>query len=107
MWSVDPTIYSDLLNVHGIAHKVVFDAEFSRRANQHMTSLPLYDPLDDDSVEAFRRRFLTNTFGIPSMSPDARPARRTVPRSSTSGSTPCGPACKTGSPRRARKSPTT
>ena len=69
MWSVDPTVYSDLLNVHGIAHKVVFDAEFSyAEANRNLDDLPLYDPLDDDSVEAFRRRFLTTTFGIPSMS---------------------------------------
>ena len=29
------------------------------QANQHIDQLPLYDPLDDDSVEAFRRRFLT------------------------------------------------
>jgi hypothetical protein len=70
MWSVDPTITSDLLNVHGIAHKVVFNAEFSyARANQNLQNLPLYDPLDDDSVEAFRRMFLTTTFGIPTLSP--------------------------------------
>lgn len=67
MWSVDPTFSSDLLNVHGLAHKVVFDAEFSySKANQNFENLPLYDPLDDDSVEAFRRRFLTTTFGLPS-----------------------------------------
>ncbi len=73
MWSVDPTFSSDLFNVHGIAHKVVFDAEFSyAQANQNLEDLPLYDPLDDDSVEAFRRRFLTTTFGIPSMSPCRR-----------------------------------
>jgi hypothetical protein len=66
IWSVDPTFNSDLLNVHGIAHKVVFEAEFSyAQANQNLTSLPLYDPLDDDSVEAFRRMFLNTTFGIP------------------------------------------
>jgi hypothetical protein len=70
MWSVDPTITSDLFNVHGIAHKVVFNAEFSyAQANQNLQSLPLYDPLDDDSVEAFRRMFLTTTFGIPTLSP--------------------------------------
>ncbi|MCE5302652.1 MAG: hypothetical protein LLF97_06020 [Planctomycetaceae bacterium] len=68
MWRVDPTFESDLLNVHGIAHKVVFDAEFSiARANRHLDELPLYDALDDNSIEAFRRRFLTTTFGLPSM----------------------------------------
>lgn len=68
MWSVDPTAHSDLFNVHGLAHKIIFDAEFSvADANRDMTELPLYDPLDDDSVEAFRRRFMTTTFGVPSM----------------------------------------
>jgi len=70
MWSVFPTINSDLFNVHGVAHKVMFDAEFSAAdSNRDLTLLPLYDPLDDDSVEAFRRHFLTSTFGIPSYSP--------------------------------------
>ncbi len=67
LWSVDPTVNNDLLNVHGLAHKVVFDLEFScADSNRDLSLLPLYDPLDDDSVEAFRRRFLTTTFGIPS-----------------------------------------
>jgi hypothetical protein len=69
-WSVDPSFNSDMLNVHGIAHKLTLEAEFSYAdCNRDMDQLPLYDPLDDDSVEAFRRRFLTTTFGIPSMSP--------------------------------------
>ena len=70
MWSVDPTVCSDLFNVHGIAHKINFEAEFAyAQSNVNMENLPLYDPLDDDSVEAFRRRYLTTTFGIPSLSP--------------------------------------
>ena len=70
VWSVDPSVNSDLFNVHGLAHKVVFDVEFSAAdSNRDLTSLPLYDPLNDDSVEAFQRHFLTDTFGIPSYSP--------------------------------------
>jgi hypothetical protein len=38
-----------------------------------MTLLPLYDPLDDDSVEAFRRHFLNPTFGVPSPVPPLAP----------------------------------
>ena len=58
MWKIDPTIHSDLLNVHGLAHKVIFEAEFAAAdSNRDMYSLPLYDPLDDDSIEAFQRRF--------------------------------------------------
>jgi hypothetical protein len=70
IWSVNPAVNSDLFNVHGIAHKVDFQFEFAfAQANQNLEQLPLYDPLDDDSVEAFRRRYLTTTFGIPSLSP--------------------------------------
>jgi len=66
MWKVDPTVENQLFNVHGIAHKILFEVEFAYAdANQDMTELPLYDPLDDDSVEHFRRRLAMNTFGLP------------------------------------------
>jgi len=64
MWRVDPTIENRLLNVHGLAHKVVFDAEFAFAvSNRDLDQLTLYDPLDDDSIEAFRRRLAVGTFG--------------------------------------------
>ncbi|MCA9247184.1 MAG: hypothetical protein KDA42_08725 [Planctomycetales bacterium] len=63
MWSVNPNIHSQLWNVHGLAHKVVFDAEFAYAdASQNFDQLPLYDQLDDDSTEHFRRRFFFNSF---------------------------------------------
>jgi len=58
-WKVNPDVQSLLWNLDGLAHKVVFDAEFSfAEANRDLTELPLYDPLEDDSIEAFRRRFI-------------------------------------------------
>ncbi len=52
----------------------MFDAEFSAAdSNRDLTQLPLYDPLDDDSVEAFRRHFLNQTFGVPSPFPPLPP----------------------------------
>jgi len=70
VWRVDPAVESGLFNVHGLAHKVTFEAEFSAAdSNLNMGQLPLYDPLDDDDIEAFRRRFATNTFGSPSTIP--------------------------------------
>ncbi len=69
MWAVDPTIQSDLFNVHGVAHKVVFsiDANTSQATdgNADLTKLPLYDALNDDSIQHFERRFAFNTFGTP------------------------------------------
>ena len=42
------TVSDDLLNIHGIAHKVTFDFEFSAAgADQDLNQLPLYDPLND------------------------------------------------------------
>ncbi|MEN6457951.1 MAG: LPS assembly protein LptD [Thermoguttaceae bacterium] len=84
MYSVDPTITSELLNVHGIAHKVTFELEaVYAESNVNMEDLPLYDPLDDNSVEAWRRIFMTNTFGVPSLitvPPGAAPGQTLIPR---------------------------
>jgi hypothetical protein len=63
-------VESLLWNVHGLAHKVTFDAEFSwADANRNLDELPLYDPLDDDPIEAFRRRFVGTTFASPGTIP--------------------------------------
>ncbi|MGI9518884.1 MAG: organic solvent tolerance protein OstA [Pirellulaceae bacterium] len=65
MWRVDPTIHSTLLNLNGLAHKVTWDAEFLyANSDQDFERLPLYNPLDDDAQEFFRRRFAFDTFGI-------------------------------------------
>jgi hypothetical protein len=65
-WSVDPTVQSELLNLNGIAHKVVLAADFSySSATRSPYDLPLYNPLNDESIEAFQRRFEVYTFGGP------------------------------------------
>lgn len=65
IWKVDPSIQSTLLNVNGLAHKVTFDFDaFYADASQDIEELALFDPLDDDAQEHFRRRFLFNTFGL-------------------------------------------
>jgi hypothetical protein len=62
-WTADPTIRDALFNLNGLAHKVVFDGEVSfARANRDMGQLPLYDELDDDSIEEFRRRLFFPPF---------------------------------------------
>jgi hypothetical protein len=65
-WSVNPEVEDWLFNVHGIAHKIVFDADLSfADASRDLGDLPLYEPLDDDNIEQFRRRLAFNTFGVP------------------------------------------
>lgn len=65
VWSVNPDVSSNLLNVNGIANKIVFEGEFLYAdASQNLDRFPLYEQLDDDSTEHFRRRQLFNTFGL-------------------------------------------
>jgi hypothetical protein len=65
MWSVDPTVKSELFNLNGLAHKVTWEVEyFYAKSDEDFERLPGYDPLDDDSTEAFRRRMLFNTFDL-------------------------------------------
>lgn len=66
MWSVNPNVESVLWNVHGLAHKIEFEGEFFYAdASEDLDQYPLYDPLDDDSIEQFRKRFVPNTFAAP------------------------------------------
>lgn len=61
--SVNPEFESDLLNVHGIAHKVVLSADAGYSASStSVLNLPLYDNIDDNNIEAFRRRFSVQEF---------------------------------------------
>jgi uncharacterized protein YbdZ (MbtH family) len=70
LWSVDPTVESSLWNLHGLAHKIDFQAEFWQSgSNVRMTTLPLYDPLDDNEIQDFRRRAVVETFGFPAVAP--------------------------------------
>ena len=63
-WTADPTVCNTLLNLNGLAHKVVLDADlFWADANQDMDRLPLYDELNDNSIEHMLRRSPFNTFG--------------------------------------------
>ena len=56
---------SSLLNVRGLAHKLDWTAEyFYADSDTNFEELPLYDPLDDDAQEQFRRRFIQDNFGL-------------------------------------------
>ena len=73
-WAVFPDFYDPLFNLHGLAHKVVFDAEFTYAdANRNFTELPLYDPLDDISIIEFRRRVFDPTLPPTIMDPKFLP----------------------------------
>ena len=65
IWKIDPNVQSTLYNVNGLAHKVTFDVDaFVADSTEDLSRFALYDPIDDDAQEHFRRRFLFNTFGL-------------------------------------------
>ncbi len=66
VWSVDPTVESQLFNVHGIAHKMVFETDISyARSSQPLQDFALYDQIDDNDIEAYRRWYSFEDFGVP------------------------------------------
>jgi hypothetical protein len=58
MWSVNPAIQSELWNVNGVAHKVVFGGEFlyANATGNDLGKIPIYDEIDDNNIQAIRRR---------------------------------------------------
>jgi hypothetical protein len=63
MWAVYPNVRDPLFNLNGLAHKVVFDAEFLYAdANANYDELPLYDQIDDTSITEMRRRLMSGAF---------------------------------------------
>lgn len=65
-----PNVQSSLLNIRGLMHKVEFQGEFFYAdANKNLADLPMYDQLDDNAQEQFRRRFFFNTYGLALGSP--------------------------------------
>lgn len=64
-WKAYPWLNSEMLNVHGINHKINFEADFrDAYANTSLNSIGVQDDLDDNTYESTRRYFaLTNYAG--------------------------------------------
>lgn len=64
MVRIDSSIENSLLNIRGLAHKMDWTAEYwYADSDANLNELPLYDSLDDNAQEQFRRRFIGDTFG--------------------------------------------
>jgi hypothetical protein len=60
---LNPELQNTLFNLNGLAHKVVLESEFFfAESDAELADLPLYDQVDDDAVEFFRRRYFFTTF---------------------------------------------
>lgn len=61
-WAINPGVRDELFNLNGLAHKVVFDAEATYSdVSQNLDQLPLYDEIEDNSLEEIRRRVFNPT----------------------------------------------
>jgi hypothetical protein len=71
MWSVNPAIQSELWNVNGVAHKVVLGGEFlyANANSNDLAKLPIYDAIDDNNIQALRRRLDFEDYGDVMMNP--------------------------------------
>lgn len=65
-WSVNRQIQCQLLNINGIAHKVTLYGDmYYADSSQDLSRVAIYNKLNDDSQEAFQRRFGVDTYGLP------------------------------------------
>lgn len=64
IWKVNPRVSSRTWYLNGLAHKIDLDAEYLyAQANRSMDNLTLTDPLDQWSIDDFRRRYVfTNSY---------------------------------------------
>lgn len=57
-WRTFPTVESSLFNLHGLAHKMVFDVDFrTTTSNVDLNRIGVQDQLDDNTYEFVRRYF--------------------------------------------------
>ena len=64
MWRFDPNVQSRLLNVNGLAHKINLHGEYLYQdSNTNLDEVPLYDELEDNAQQEFRRRYVFDNFG--------------------------------------------
>jgi len=63
-WRVFPEVQSDIFNLNGLAHKIVFDADYEYTSvNRSLATIAQWNEIDDDAQERFRERLVQNTFG--------------------------------------------
>jgi len=64
LWRVFPYVQSRILNLNGLAHKVLLRGEYSATdSSRDLNTIPQFNEFDDNSQERFRERLLVNSFG--------------------------------------------
>ncbi len=58
-----PWVQSSIFNLNGLAHKMVFDVDWSMtQSNRGLDSIKQWNEFDDNAQERFRQRLLQNTY---------------------------------------------
>lgn len=67
-WRVYPYVQSQLFNVNGLAHKVLWemDAYSSQSTASLLNQIPQYHEMDDNAQQRFRQHFINLTYNLPS-----------------------------------------
>jgi lipopolysaccharide assembly outer membrane protein LptD (OstA) len=64
MWRAFPEVQSDIFNLNGLAHKIVFSADYEYTSvSRSLATVAQWNEIDDDAQERFRERLVQNTFG--------------------------------------------
>ncbi len=64
MWRAFPEVQSDIFNLNGLAHKIVFETDYEyTTVNRSMSDIAQWNELDDNAQERFQERLVQNTFG--------------------------------------------
>jgi hypothetical protein len=58
-----PEVQSEIFNVNGLAHKILFEGSYSwTNVSQSLSNIPQYNEFDDNAQERFRERLVVNTY---------------------------------------------
>lgn len=81
-WRVFPEVESELLNLHGLGHKINFDVDFrTTYSNVDIGRIGVQDTIDDSTYEFVRRYFAMEQYGTilpPQYDPRLLTLRRTI-----------------------------
>lgn len=63
-----PQVRSEILGLNGLAHKVVYDLDYSyARSSEDLNQIAQYNAFDENAQERFRERLLPVEFGTPAL----------------------------------------
>jgi hypothetical protein len=64
MWRTYPYVQSDIFNLSGLAHKMLFNFDYGYAdSSRGLNQIAQWNDINDDAQERFQQRYVQNTFG--------------------------------------------